>query len=79
MAAPHVAGAWAVLKEAIDQSQNQDDSVDRILQILKETGNSININDPASNVVYSKPRINLDAALRKNFGSGQQTSAGVGL
>ncbi len=79
MAAPHVTGAWAVLKEAIDQSQNQDDSVDRILQILKETGNSINLNDPASNVVYSKPRINLDAALRKIFGSGHQTSAGVGL
>jgi len=48
MAAPHVAGAWAILKAA-----NSEESIDNILAKLTETGQSIN----------GMPLIQVDAAL----------------
>ena len=57
MAAPHVAGAWAVLKQA-----KPDASVDEILEALKDTG--VPVTDTrvgAGNRV--KPRINVAAAV----------------
>lgn len=54
MAAPHVAGAWAVMK-----ARNPAASVDDVLNALETTGTSIY---DARNGVTS-PRINVDAAL----------------
>lgn len=57
MAAPHVAGAWAVLKQAKPSA-----SIDEILNVLKTTGVSItDTRSGAGNRVT--PRIQLDAAL----------------
>lgn len=53
MAAPHVAGAWAVLKQAAPTA-----GVVSILSALQSTG--VPINDPPSGGVY--PRINVNAA-----------------
>ncbi len=54
MAAPHVAGTWAVLK-----SRSPFASVDTILSALQSTG--VNVTDQCSGV--TKPRIQVDAAL----------------
>ncbi len=54
MAAPHVAGAWAVLKGKAPQAD-----VDRILPLLRETGVSVTDNVNGT----SKPRIKLDDAM----------------
>lgn len=54
MAAPHVAGAWAVLK-----SHSPDASVDEILAALTSTG--VQITDSKSGI--TKPRIQIDAAI----------------
>lgn len=53
-AAPHVAGAWAVLK-----SKAPNASVEQVLSALKSTG--VSITDSRNNV--TKPRIQVDAAL----------------
>ena len=58
MSAPHVSGAWAVLKNAVPAA-----SVAQILDALRSTG--VPISDPASDgesahSVY--PRINVNAA-----------------
>ncbi|MFN0119436.1 MAG: S8 family serine peptidase, partial [Blastocatellia bacterium] len=54
MAAPHVAGAWAVLK-----SHSPGASVSRILSVLGDTG--VRVYDSRNGI--TKPRIQLDAAL----------------
>ena len=54
MAAPHVAGAWAVLKQAVPSA-----SVDTILNTLQQTGSAI----VDSRNGISKPRIQIDQAL----------------
>ena len=54
MAAPHVAGSWALMK-----SKRPSASVTEILNALAETGTSIT--DPRSGLAF--PRINVDAAL----------------
>ncbi len=56
MAAPHVAGAFAVLKSAAP-----DASVDQILNILKQTG--VSVLDTRNGI--TKPRINLADALAR--------------
>ncbi|MBZ0285120.1 MAG: S8 family serine peptidase [Anaerolineae bacterium] len=53
MAAPHVAGAWAVLKQAAPSA-----SIDTILNALKNTG--IPLTDPRNSIVT--PRIQVEAA-----------------
>lgn len=55
MAAPHVAGAWAVLKSKVPGA-----SVDEILTALIDTG--VPVTDTRNNI--TKPRIELDAALK---------------
>ena len=62
MAAPHVAGAWAVLKGAIHQTQDRDASVDEVLKSLTDTGKQISLNDGVVFNTY-KPRIDVAAAL----------------
>ena len=57
MAAPHVAGAWALLKE-----QNPSALVDFILNHLKQTGVTVNDTRPDGSVTGMK-RINLGAAV----------------
>ena len=54
MAAPHVAGTWAVLKSKAPHA-----SVQQMLSALKNTG--VSITDPRNNV--TTPRIQVDAAL----------------
>ena len=54
MAAPHVAGAWAVLKSKAPSA-----SVEQVLSALKSTG--VPITDSRNNI--TKPRIQVDAAL----------------
>ncbi|QAU34792.1 peptidase S8 and S53 subtilisin kexin sedolisin [Janthinobacterium sp. 17J80-10] len=61
MAAPHVAGAWAVLK-----SKKPTASVTEILNAFATTGK--NISD--SRNAISRPRIQVDAALAKLAGGG---------
>jgi subtilisin len=57
MAAPHVAGAWAVLKSKVPNA-----SVDQVLTSLQDTG--VLIDDLRSGaVVTDMPRIQVDAAL----------------
>ncbi|HQU81715.1 MAG TPA: S8 family serine peptidase [Pyrinomonadaceae bacterium] len=57
MAAPHVTGAWAILKQRFPNA-----TVDQILNALKVTGTNItDTRSGANNRV--KPRINVDAAL----------------
>ena len=58
MAAPHVAGTWAVLKQAMAE-QGQQGSVDEILAALQTTGTPIL--DSSTGITYS--RINIDEAL----------------
>jgi uncharacterized repeat protein (TIGR01451 family) len=55
LAAPHVAGAWAVLKQVIPEA-----SVDEILTILQRTG--VPVTDPRNGL--TKPRLQVDAALK---------------
>jgi subtilisin len=54
MAAPHVAGAWALIRSAVPQL-----SVSKILNGLQSTG--VSIFDPASGL--SRPRLNVESAL----------------
>lgn len=58
MAAPHVAGAWALIK-----SNTPGASISTVLQRLSVTGKPIT--DTRNNLV--KPRIQVDAALNDNF------------
>jgi subtilisin family serine protease len=56
MAAPHVAGAWAILKQAVPGA-----SVDEVLQALVGTG--VMITDPRIAGGTTRPRIQVDLAL----------------
>jgi subtilisin len=58
MAAAHVSGAWALLKQKLDQPQ-QAATVDEVLNKLVTTG--VNVTDSRNGVI--KPRIQIDAAL----------------
>ncbi|HKX56434.1 MAG TPA: S8 family serine peptidase, partial [Xanthomonadales bacterium] len=57
MSAPHVAGAWAVLRQAHPAA-----SIDEILQALRMTGTSVN-DQRIGGTVTDMRRINLDLAL----------------
>ncbi len=65
MAAPHVAGAWAVLK-----SKSLSASVDTIESVLKTTGKAVPIAAGGT-----KPRIDLEAALDQLGGGGKPGTA----
>ena len=56
MASPHVAGTWAVLKQAVPTA-----SVDEILEAL--TGTGMMITDPRAGTGTTRPRIQVDLAL----------------
>jgi subtilisin len=56
MAAPHVAGAWALMKSKLPSA-----SVDDVLAALESTG--VIIEDTRSGGTVSRPRIQVDAAL----------------
>src|SRR3989454_1299286 len=56
MASPHVAGTWAVLKQAVPAA-----SVDEILGALTGTGTMIT--DPRAGTGTTRPRIQVDLAL----------------
>ncbi|MGE5340596.1 MAG: S8 family peptidase [Candidatus Omnitrophota bacterium] len=60
MATPHVAGAWALLKQF-----NENYSVSDILNLLKNTGSSLTSQWCAA--AGSKPRINVANALQSQF------------
>ena len=59
MAAPHVAGAWAVLKQ-----QNPQASVTEVFNAIASTG--VPITDPRNGI--TRPRLQLDAALGSGGG-----------
>lgn len=63
MATPHVAGAWAVLKQRAPSA-----TVDQILNALTSTG--VPVLDTRNNI--TKPRINVSAAVNV-LGGGAQT------
>src|SRR5205085_3539368 len=56
MAAPHVAGSWAILKQATPAS-----SVDQVLGSLQSTG--VPITDTRSGTPVTRPRIRVDLAV----------------
>lgn len=56
MATPHVAGAWAIMRDAAPNA-----SIDQILQLLKDTGTLIDDNR-SGGIVTDIPRINVDQA-----------------
>ncbi len=58
MAAPHVAGVWALLNQAYPEK-----NVDEILTILKDTG--VQITDTRNSLVF--PRIQIDEAASQDF------------
>src|SRR5881409_1784936 len=64
MAAPHVAGAWAILKQAAPTA-----SVDEILAALTSTG--VPITDPRAGTGTTRPRIQVDLALSVLLGENQ--------
>ena len=64
MAAPHVAGAWAILKQAAPTA-----SVDEVLQALTSTG--LPITDPRAGTGTTLPRIQVDLALSALLGQNQ--------
>jgi len=64
MAAPHVAGAWAILKQAAPTA-----SVDEILAALTSTG--VPITDPRAGTGTTRPRIQVDLALSVLLGDNQ--------
>ena len=71
LAAPHVAGAWAVLK-----SKDPGASVEQVLSALKSTG--VSITDSRNNI--TRPRIQVDAALRELESQPRYTyTSGTGL
>jgi len=59
MAAPHVSGAWAVIKSKVP-----DASVDFVYNVLADTGVKID-DDRAGGSVTDIPRIQVDAAIQK--------------
>ena len=62
MATPHVAGAWALMRQALDGAGSTDVSV--IEELLESTGTPINLRDNGSDAGFSVPRINIfDAAF----------------
>lgn len=67
MAAPHVAGAWAILKQAVPNA-----SVDTVFSNLQETGTPIASSWCGSRTV---PRPNIDTALVQMITAGGGTSA----
>ncbi len=58
MAAPHVAGAWALMREAADIA-DVDVNVDAILNTLQLSG--VGVTDPANGITF--PRIQVDTAV----------------
>src|SRR5262245_4423546 len=68
MAAPHVAGTWAILKQAAPTA-----SVDDVLQALTSTG--LPITDARTGGGTTKPRIQVDLALSILLGETQDPPA----
>jgi len=66
MAAPHVAGAWAIIREKSPES-----SVDQVLAALKNNG--VSILDPRNSLSF--PRIDIDGALNSIMFCGRPESA----
>jgi len=62
MAAPHVTGAWALLKQ-----YNQRFKVDEILKKLKDNGVQISQKSSCANFTVTKPRIDLSTTVSKLF------------
>jgi len=71
MAAPHVAGAWALLKSKVPNA-----SVDQVLAALQDTGVLID-DGRVGAVVTGMPRIQVDAALAALY-DGTPTPTAVG-
>ena len=64
MAAPHVAGAWAILRQAAPTA-----SVDEILQAITSSG--LPVTDHRAGTGTTRPRIQVDLALSVLLGENQ--------
>ena len=62
MAAPHVAGAWALMVESTSDAAER--SVAAILRRLQDTGTSINTRQSGASADFSVPRINIEQASK---------------
>lgn len=56
MAAPHLAGAWAIIRQAVPNA-----SVDEVLALLQASG--VNVTDPRNSV--TKPRLQVENSLKR--------------
>ncbi|MEY2957539.1 MAG: hypothetical protein RLZZ01_107, partial [Actinomycetota bacterium] len=61
MAAPHVAGAWALMRDGL--GPGDDESVDGILARLQATGTPVSTRQPNVPLGFSHPRINIRSAF----------------
>lgn len=89
MATPHVAGAWALLRDA-GAGDGTGAGLEATLSIVQQTGISISSRQNAGDLGYAHPRIDLSAALERLnstdpwlsvsiSGSGQVTSSPAGI
>ena len=73
MAAPHVAGAWALMHEATDDSLER--GVELVLHRFQSTGTNVANRESGASVGFSVPRINIEQASESTYLDGQLTSA----
>ena len=72
MAAPHVAGAWALMHEATDNAAERE--VELVLHRLQSTGTAVANRESGAAVGFSVPRINIEQASQTSYLDGQLTS-----
>lgn len=64
MATPHVAGAWALMRQA-GAGDGAGSGIEATLQIFQDTGLSVSARENAGELGYSHPRMNVNAAVER--------------
>ena len=72
MAAPHVAGAWALMHEATDDAAERE--VELVLHRLQSAGTAVANRESGAAVGFEVPRANIEQASQATYLDGQLTS-----